>query len=144
MRKCEPMINCIIKWKIVEYSPKKNGITYTCKALLIVSEFRREIVIPLFGDIFFTSCCIGYQKDNRKLFFLLFNYKLHFGSLFISSPFSDTIGSITNIDEDYKCSDGSTRPQNKKIWGVLGAASSATSIQVANLLRLFRIPQVSG
>jgi hypothetical protein len=30
------------------------------------------------------------------------------------------------------------------ISGVVGAASSVTSIQVANLLRLFRIPQVSS
>ncbi|KAH7641893.1 metabotropic glutamate receptor 8-like isoform x1 [Dermatophagoides farinae] len=53
-------------------------------------------------------------------------------------------GSITNLDDSYSCSDGSTRSQKqKRIWGVLGAASSATSIQVANLLRLFRIPQVS-
>ena len=53
-------------------------------------------------------------------------------------------GSITNLDDSYSCSDGSTRLQKqKRIWGVLGAASSATSIQVANLLRLFRIPQVS-
>jgi hypothetical protein len=31
----------------------------------------------------------------------------------------------------------------KVISGVVGAASSVTSIQVANLLRLFKIPQVS-
>lgn len=30
----------------------------------------------------------------------------------------------------------------KVISGVVGAASSVTSIQVANLLRLFKIPQV--
>ncbi|RWS29510.1 metabotropic glutamate receptor 8-like protein [Leptotrombidium deliense] len=53
--------------------------------------------------------------------------------------------SISNIDDTtYHCSDGS-RPEirQKKISGVLGAASSVTSIQVANLLRLFKIPQVS-
>ncbi|RUS89252.1 hypothetical protein EGW08_002995, partial [Elysia chlorotica] len=56
-------------------------------------------------------------------------------------------GSITNIGEStYKCKDGST-PENlvkvKVISGVLGAPSSQTSIQVANLLKLFRIPQIS-
>ena len=42
-----------------------------------------------------------------------------------------------------KCTDG-TSPEirNKVISGVVGAASSVTSIQVANLLRLFKIPQV--
>jgi hypothetical protein len=55
-------------------------------------------------------------------------------------------GSISNIgdDTDYKCKDGSSpEVRNKVISGVVGAASSVTSIQVANLLRLFKIPQVS-
>ncbi|EEC04463.1 hypothetical protein IscW_ISCW002382 [Ixodes scapularis] len=50
-----------------------------------------------------------------------------------------------NIDDGtYRCSDGSTPEQvkQKMISGVLGAASSVTSIQVANLLRLFKIPQL--
>ena len=54
-------------------------------------------------------------------------------------------GSITKIDDDaqYKCKDGSSpEVRNKVISGVVGAASSVTSIQVANLLRLFKIPQV--
>ncbi|CAL1263630.1 unnamed protein product, partial [Larinioides sclopetarius] len=54
-------------------------------------------------------------------------------------------GSMSNIDEgSYRCPDGSAPTiRHKKISGVLGAASSVTSIQVANLLRLFKIPQVS-
>ncbi|KAK4004756.1 hypothetical protein OUZ56_006481 [Daphnia magna] len=54
-------------------------------------------------------------------------------------------GSINNIDDtDYKCLDGTVPDvRNKVISGVVGASSSVTSIQVANLLRLFRIPQVS-
>ncbi|XP_069986995.1 metabotropic glutamate receptor 4-like [Penaeus vannamei] len=54
-------------------------------------------------------------------------------------------GSISNIDDgEYKCRDGSSpEVRNKVISGVVGAASSVTSIQVANLLRLFKIPQVS-
>ena len=54
------------------------------------------------------------------------------------------LGSITNIDDDaVKCKDGSSPEiRNKVISGVVGAASSVTSIQVANLLRLFKIPQV--
>ena len=64
-----------------------------------------------------------------KIFFLSVTYK----------------GSITNIGGSaYKCKDGSS-PENevKVISGVLGAPSSQTSIQVANLLKLFRIPQVN-
>ncbi|XP_050447039.1 uncharacterized protein LOC126849343 isoform X1 [Cataglyphis hispanica] len=50
-------------------------------------------------------------------------------------------GSISNIDgAEYHCNKTAVR---KVISGVVGAASSVTSIQVANLLRLFRIPQVS-
>lgn len=49
-------------------------------------------------------------------------------------------GSISNIDDaEYHCNKTQVR---KVISGVVGAASSVTSIQVANLLRLFRIPQV--
>ena len=56
-------------------------------------------------------------------------------------------GSISNIedeDSNYRCEDGSS-PEIKKqvISGVVAAASSVTSIQVANLLKLFKIPQVS-
>lgn len=53
-------------------------------------------------------------------------------------------GSITSIGgSSYKCPDGS-QPENevKIISGVLGAPSSVTSIQVHNLLKLFKIPQV--
>ncbi|CAG9562246.1 unnamed protein product [Danaus chrysippus] len=50
-------------------------------------------------------------------------------------------GSIGNIDdEDYACNATTVR---KVITGVVGASSSVTSVQVANLLRLFKIPQVS-
>ncbi|CAB3256513.1 unnamed protein product, partial [Arctia plantaginis] len=49
-------------------------------------------------------------------------------------------GSISNIDDaEYACNATAVR---KVISGVVGAASSVTSVQVANLLRLFRIPQV--
>ncbi|XP_054721404.1 metabotropic glutamate receptor 6-like [Uloborus diversus] len=59
--------------------------------------------------------------------------------------FKTLLGSMSNIDEgSYRCPDGSSPIiRHKKISGVLGAASSVTSIQVANLLRLFKIPQVS-
>ncbi|XP_074605223.1 metabotropic glutamate receptor 8-like [Brevipalpus obovatus] len=54
-------------------------------------------------------------------------------------------GSIGDIsDGAYQCRDGSAPVvEQKVISGVLGAASSVTSIQVANLLRLFGIPQIS-
>lgn len=49
-------------------------------------------------------------------------------------------GSISNIDDaEYECNATAVR---KVISGVVGAASSVTSVQVANLLRLFKIPQV--
>eukprot|EP00105_Crassostrea_gigas_P043730 XP_019927878.1 PREDICTED: metabotropic glutamate receptor-like [Crassostrea gigas] len=47
-------------------------------------------------------------------------------------------GSIANIGgSEYACHDGS----DPVILGVIGAPSSVTSIQVANLLKLFKIPQ---
>jgi hypothetical protein len=58
-------------------------------------------------------------------------------------------GSISNIEDDdnnYRCDDGSPPEMVKNpkvISGVVAAASSVTSIQVANLLKLFKIPQVS-
>jgi len=49
---------------------------------------------------------------------------------------------MSNIDDtEYHCNKTAVR---KVISGVVGAASSVTSIQVANLLRLFRIPQVTS
>ena len=53
-------------------------------------------------------------------------------------------GSIASIGgSDYTCRDGSTPDLNPKVIpGVIGAPSSVTSIQVANLLKLFKIPQV--
>jgi len=56
-------------------------------------------------------------------------------------------GSISSIDQEgWTCRDGSLaeRQTEKRVMvsGVVGAASSVTSIQVANLLRLFKIPQV--
>ncbi|KAK0077967.1 hypothetical protein PV325_003224 [Microctonus aethiopoides] len=54
--------------------------------------------------------------------------------------FHNFSGSISNIDgAEYNCNKTTVR---KVISGVVGAASSVTSIQVANLLRLFRIPQI--
>ncbi|XP_058833240.1 metabotropic glutamate receptor 8 isoform X3 [Topomyia yanbarensis] len=52
-------------------------------------------------------------------------------------------GSISNIDDATDYNNCSRGHKKKVISGVVGAASSVTSIQVANLLRLFRIPQVS-
>ncbi|XP_031566715.1 metabotropic glutamate receptor 3-like [Actinia tenebrosa] len=39
--------------------------------------------------------------------------------------------------------EGANRNQSKIVAGVIGAASSTVSIQVANLLRLFKMPQIS-
>lgn len=74
-------------------------------------------------------------KVSNKVYFFLnksFNYNFYF--FFVA-------GSISNIDgAEYHCNKTQVR---KVISGVVGAASSVTSIQVANLLRLFRIPQVN-
>lgn len=53
-------------------------------------------------------------------------------------------GSIASIGgSDYTCQDGSKPDLDPKVIpGVIGAPSSVTSIQVANLLKLFKIPQV--
>ena len=51
------------------------------------------------------------------------------------------LGSVQNLaDSDDDCA-GSHAPT--AYAGVIGAPSSVTSIQVANLLKLFRIPQVN-
>lgn len=55
--------------------------------------------------------------------------------------------SINTVESSaFECGDGSTpRPRYgmKVISGVVGGSYSEVSLQVANLLRLFRIPQVS-
>lgn len=59
------------------------------------------------------------------------------------------LGSMSNIDvgtaDSVAVADtcGNRTQVRKVIAGVVGAASSVTSIQVANLLRLFKIPQAS-
>lgn len=57
------------------------------------------------------------------------------------------IGSLTSLQDDYKCRDGSKPRQRQAsegaVAGVIGGSYSTVSIQVANLLRLFHIPQIS-
>ncbi|KAL7014522.1 hypothetical protein ACKWTF_015984 [Chironomus riparius] len=101
----------------------------------------------------------GIQALEAMLFTLdrinemkLFGPDVKIGALILDDCDKDTYGlemavdfikgSISNIDGD-ECSCSKTHVGNKVISGVVGAASSVTSIQVANLLRLFRIPQVS-
>ncbi|CAL4156056.1 unnamed protein product, partial [Meganyctiphanes norvegica] len=63
------------------------------------------------------------------------------GAVSVINNNMNTSSSTTHI---CTCSDGSSpEVKNKVISGVVGAASSVTSIQVANSLRLFKIPQVS-
>ncbi|XP_013778093.1 metabotropic glutamate receptor 8-like [Limulus polyphemus] len=54
--------------------------------------------------------------------------------------------SLTPLDDSqYRCEDGRKplwNPQ-KPVVGVIGAASSSVSVMVANILRLFKIPQIS-
>lgn len=79
-----------------------------------------------------------YDMCNTHFFFLLFCHKHLNIKLVIYALF---LGSINNIDDiQYvHCNKSQVR---KVISGVVGASSSVTSIQVANLLRLFKIPQV--
>ncbi|CAH1784570.1 unnamed protein product [Owenia fusiformis] len=55
--------------------------------------------------------------------------------------------SMSTLDaSEFKCEDGSTATSStapKAIAGVIGGSYSSVSIQVANLLRLFKIPQIS-
>lgn len=55
--------------------------------------------------------------------------------------------SITSLDsEEFYCSDGSKATAKQiptAVAGVIGGSYSTVSIQVANLLRLFKIPQIS-
>lgn len=55
--------------------------------------------------------------------------------------------SISNVDATaFECADGSLpklKFNTKAITGVVGGSYSEVSLQVANLLRLFRIPQIS-
>lgn len=90
------------------------------------------------------------NEDNR----LLPNMKL--GSIILDTCASDSYAlnqslefiraSINTVEGSaFQCSDGSTpKPKygSKIISGVVGGAYSEVSLQVANLLRLFRIPQV--
>ena len=80
----------------------------------------------------------AFKKIKRTVYDAVYDTSLF-------SRFFFFAGSITNIDDDaVKCKDGSSPEiRNKVISGVVGAASSVTSIQVANLLRLFKIPQVN-
>ncbi|XP_062584949.1 metabotropic glutamate receptor-like isoform X1 [Saccostrea cucullata] len=56
-------------------------------------------------------------------------------------------GSFTSIDSsDFSCDDGSKARANvtyENVAGVIGGSYSSVSIQVANLLRLFKLPQIS-
>lgn len=52
--------------------------------------------------------------------------------------FTANLHYLDNNGKDSQCSE-----VTKPIWGVVGAPSSITSIQVSNLLRLFKIPMVS-
>ncbi|XP_061187927.1 metabotropic glutamate receptor 3-like [Saccostrea echinata] len=56
-------------------------------------------------------------------------------------------GSFTSIDSsNFSCDDGSKARANvtyENIAGVIGGSYSSVSIQVANLLRLFKLPQIS-
>nr|KAG5708802.1 hypothetical protein BaRGS_031956 [Batillaria attramentaria] len=56
-------------------------------------------------------------------------------------------GSFTTLDTtEFVCSDGSkatARYKGTSVAGVIGGSYSSVSIQVANLLRLFKLPQIS-
>ena len=57
----------------------------------------------------------------------------------ISFLFTGSVSKIVGKSDD--CKDG---VDPGLVAGVVGAPSSVTSIQVANLLKLFKLPQVSG
>ena len=94
-----------------------NGIHYECK---------HEYVLKL-GAIILDTCSSDSYALNQSLEFIRASINTVEGSAF-------------------QCSDGSIpRPKYgmKIISGVVGGSYSEVSLQVANLLRLFKIPQVS-
>lgn len=105
-------------------------VIFCMRAKPMNSIANNIFIVPFFGLISF--------------FFFLFTFHFSISSMHNThrtntSPTQPT-GSISNIDGgEYHCNKTQVR---KVISGVVGAASSVTSIQVANLLRLFRIPQV--
>ena len=52
-------------------------------------------------------------------------------------------GYIADLGGECIGEENESGPSYKNIIGVVGASSSVTSIQVANLLKLFKIPQVN-
>ena len=114
-------------------------------------QLRASFLFPIYYDFFlhqFILCPSNFQSCHLLILhhtfartFSTFNFELPFYKKFLFN----ILGSISNIEDDqsYRCSDGSSPEiQNKVISGVVAAASSVTSIQVANLLKLFKIPQV--
>ena len=110
----------------------------------------RFISLSNLPGFFFTSIYFMSLQFPIMSFLILYHTfartsTLHFKLFSQKKLFFDISGSISNIEDDqsYRCSDGSSPEiQNKVISGVVAAASSVTSIQVANLLKLFKIPQV--
>ena len=128
------------------------GIYITCTFYVIEYTASRFISFSIYDDFFSISIYfMSYQFPANHVLsipvpyirscFYLVNQSM-MTKLSLLFTFS---GSISNIEDDqsYRCSDGSSPEiQNKVISGVVAAASSVTSIQVANLLKLFKIPQV--
>jgi hypothetical protein len=99
------------------------------------------IIVSLFG---YNNIQHG-QTNNMKLGAIILDtcssdsYALNQSLEFIRASINTVEGSA------FQCTDGSTpRPKYgmKIISGVVGGSYSEVSLQVANLLRLFRIPQV--
>lgn len=119
-----------------------------CRAQLTqTSRITNNINLPYLPTL--NSLKVALSKDHRNCMLILLHHvqlRLHFFNC--ATPPSPScltyllLGSISNIDDtDYSCNKSNV--VRKVISGVVGAASSVTSIQVANLLRLFKIPQVS-
>ena len=90
-------------------------------------------------NLFYVLPISNHVISNPVLYILSNFYLAH--QSFLTKHIFEFLGSISNIEDDqsYRCSDGSSPEiQNKVISGVVAAASSVTSIQVANLLKLFK------
>ena len=122
-------------------------IIYTCYVIeySFTLHFSFQFTMIFFYINLFYVPAISNHVVSNLVSYICQNVHLAFQTFLTKKLFFDISGSISNIEDDqsYRCSDGSSPEiQNKVISGVVAAASSVTSIQVANLLKLFKIPQV--
>lgn len=139
-------------WFLHKESTVDSNNRFNCKTNSAKKSVKNVKSIFVYLDLRTFKIFSDFMLDELEWEFIIFvvPFRIFLKTKFFSInnfflSFCSFSGSISNIGEGtYFCKDGSTPAlEQRVISGVLGAASSVTSIQVANLLRLFRIPQVS-